>query len=210
MTDQVWFPFFENIAGKTFLIVGGGEVAKRKVRQLRQFSARVLVIAPETDIAPEKGIEVRHRSFEEEDLERGDYVIAATADRELNRRVALLCREQALPVNVVDDPALCTWQFPALVHRGDLTVGISTGGTSPAYAGVLRQQLEEAIPDNIEEILLCMESLRLLAPEYIQEQKIRRKLHREVLTKLLAGELDPAEKPVKIVEHFLEQELLDR
>ncbi len=204
MTEQTWFPFFENITGKTFLVVGGGAVAHRKVKQLLQFSAQILVIAPETDIDE---VQVIGRSFAQEDLALGDYVIAATGDHELNRRIALLCREKKIPVNVADDPSLCSWQFPAIVHRGNLTVGISTGGTSPAYAALLRAQLEKEVPDNIEDILECMQRIRCILPDYIQEQRKRRKLLHELLDQMLAGKADPAEDAAKIVKRFLEQEL---
>ena len=139
-----YFPFYTNISNKTFLIIGGGTVALEKVDRLRRFTDSIIVIAPLTEI---KGMEVKtpirgadrvqilRREYREEDLPLGDYVVAATGIREVDRRVAEDCRRRKIPVNIVDDQAYCDFIFPGIVKRGPLTVAISTSGTSPAYPG---------------------------------------------------------------------------
>lgn len=176
------FPLFENIDRKTFLIVGGGAVAKRKVERLLAFTSRIIVIAEETDIT---GVKVLRRKLALADLELGDFVIAATNDRETNRAIAGYCSEHRIPVNVVDDPELCSFIFPSVVKRGDLTIGISTGGTSPAYAQLLRKTLEHELPSHIGGILERMGALRSVVPAQVPEQDRRARCYREILSQLL-------------------------
>lgn len=179
------FPIFEVIDRKTFLVIGGGDVARRKVERLRQFTDRILVIAEKTDMEDSDGVRVLRRPLDLTDLELGDFVIAATDDRELNKHIAEYCRSSRIPVNVVDDPGLCTFLFPAVVKKGDLTIGISTGGTSPAYAQLMRKTLERNLPDHIDDILERMGQLRKEVPEQVPEQSRRARCYREILSELL-------------------------
>lgn len=194
------FPLFENIDGKTFLIIGGGNTAARKVGRLLQFTNRIIVVAEETDIT---GVKVIRRPFEESDLERADFVIAATDDRALNRRIAAACREHRIPINVVDDPELCSFIFPSVVKRGDLTVGISTSGTSPAYASLLRRTLEKNLPDHIGGILERMGALRRTVPALIPDQKRRAQCYKAVLSELLVRDNNVSDEEInEIVETY--------
>ncbi|MEE8827372.1 MAG: bifunctional precorrin-2 dehydrogenase/sirohydrochlorin ferrochelatase [Eubacteriales bacterium] len=194
------FPLFENIDGKTFLIIGGGNTAARKVGRLLQFTNRIIVVAEETDIT---GVKVIRRPFEESDLERADFVIAATDDRALNRRIAAACRERRIPINVVDDPELCSFIFPSVVKRGDLTVGISTSGTSPAYASLLRRTLEKNLPDHIGGILERMGALRRTVTALIPDQKRRAQCYKAVLSELLVRDNNVSDEEInEIVETY--------
>ena len=145
-----YFPFYFDITDKTFLIIGGGPVAREKVNRLRRFTENIIVIAPETEIegtctenpcrcAGE--VQILCKEYGEEDLALGDYVVAATGIREVDRKVAGDCRGRGIPVNVVDDQAYCDFIFPSIVKRDSLTVAISTFGTSPAYAMQLRKEM---------------------------------------------------------------------
>jgi len=80
-------------------------------------------------------------------------VIAATSDREFNRRVGEECRKKKIWVNVVDDPEFCDFYVPAVLERGPLQVAISTGGASPLFAKRLREELEKVIPVSIGQAL---------------------------------------------------------
>ncbi len=176
------FPFFEDIEGKTFLIVGGGSVAAGKVSRLLQFTNRIVVIAPESDIT---AVEVIKRPFSREDLLLGDYVVAATDDRQLNKEIAALCRMANKPVNVADDPSLCSFFFPAAVRKGALTVGITTAGSSPAYAQMLRKTVEESLPEHLEEVLDRMQEIRRELPGVESDQKRRRQILHKALKEML-------------------------
>lgn len=179
------FPFFANISGSTFLIIGGGSVAKEKISSIRRFGEKIIVVAENTDILPEDGLEIIVRAFREEDLDRADYVIAATDDHELQIRIAKLCRERKIPVNVADEPSLCTFVMPSIIKQGRLVGAFSTNGASPAYAKHLREQVEAIIPDDIDEILGKMEALRAEMKERIADPEERKALYRSVLSELL-------------------------
>lgn len=176
------FPFYEDIEGKTFLVIGGGKVAKEKIGRLRLFTDKIIVVAKETDI---RDVDVRQKAFEDSDLALGDICIVATPDRQLNSHIAELCKEQGIPVNVVDDRSLCSFIFPSIVKRGDLTVSITTSGKSPAYAQKLRREIETTLPEHIEDILDRMEKLRGIVPEYIIEQRTRGNLYKQLLERML-------------------------
>ena len=225
------FPFFQDIEGKRFLIVGGGRTAARKLRVLRQFTDRITVVAQRLspDIAAEAvkeeavkskaaksepakaepakaeptkaeptkaepaivepaepaGMVVYERPFRPSDLDRADYVVAATSDRALNREIARLCGLSGKPVDVVDSPELCTFVFPAVIRRGPLVAAVSTSGKSPAYAAHLRAQIEALLPENIEEILDALEDCRRQLPERVPDQRERSRILKERMMELL-------------------------
>ncbi len=151
-----WFPFFIQLEGTRGLLVGGGRVALRKAEKLLPFGAQLTVVAPCIcpPLAALPGLTLCRRAFAGSDLSPApDFVIAATGDRALDRRIAALCRTRRILVNVVDDPAACGFYFPALVQRGRLCIGISTGGASPTAAAWLRQKIEALLPPGFDGIL---------------------------------------------------------
>ena len=151
-----WFPFFIQLEGARGLLVGGGRVALRKAEKLLPFGAQLTVVAPCIcpPLAALPGLTLCRRAFADSDLSPApDFVIATTGDRALDRRIAALCRARRILVNVVDDPAACGFYFPALVQRGRLCIGISTGGASPTAAAWLRQKIEALLPPGFAGIL---------------------------------------------------------
>ncbi len=147
-----YLPIFLDIQSKPCLVVGGGEVAARKVDLLHRAGGAVTVIAPELTPALQelhaKG-HIHHlsRAFEDRDLEGGYHlVIAATNQPEINQRVSALAREHRLPVNVVDHPDDCSFIVPSIVDRSPVVVAVSTGGASPILARLIRARLESLIP----------------------------------------------------------------
>ncbi len=144
-----YFPFFIDIAGKRCILAGGGTVALRKAEKLLSFGANIIIIAPE--ICPElKALPLTfwEREFQKEDLQGAFMAIAATNDSALNHRIYELCTEQHIFINAVDDKANCGFLFPALIHENDITIGISTGGTSPVFAKFLRMMIENEITES--------------------------------------------------------------
>ena len=152
---MAYFPFFVELAGASGLVAGGGKVALRKVEKLLPYGPRLTVIAPRIDekILAMPGVVCFRRAFEPADLEGKDFAVAAAGDREVNHRIARLCRERKIPVNVVDDKEASSFLFPSLIKRGELSVGISTGGSSPSAAIYLKERFAEAVPENLPEIL---------------------------------------------------------
>ena len=195
------FPFFGPIDGRTFLLMGGGNVAARKLKALLPFTDRVLIVAEDSDAVEAVCREMEktpgtdpdgsvwpvllRRAFRDTDLEPADYVIGATDDRELNRHISELCRQKKIPVNIVDDAELCTFIFPSLVKRGDLVAGITTGGKTPGFGQYVRKTLEEALPDNTEAIIDELYTYKLQLKETVPEHTERARLLREHLAELL-------------------------
>ena len=152
---MAYFPFFVELAGASGLVAGGGKVALRKIKKLLPYGPRLTVIAPRIDekILAMPGVVCLRRAFEPADLEGKDFAVAAAGDREVNHRISRLCRERKIPVNVVDDKEASSFLFPSLIKRGELSVGISTGGSSPSAAIYLKERFAEAVPENLPEIL---------------------------------------------------------
>ena len=158
------FPFFVNIEEKEGLVIGTGKHAQEKIERLAPF-------APKLRIIPEG-------QFSEKDLEPiPAFVIAAGEDTEENHYIAELCREKRILVNVVDDQEYCDFVFPSLITHGNLTVGVCTNGASPATGVLLKQKFEEQIPDDIEEILEFLQSVRPEISKTLTEKKQRFKFY---------------------------------
>jgi uroporphyrin-III C-methyltransferase/precorrin-2 dehydrogenase/sirohydrochlorin ferrochelatase len=146
-----FLPIFLDIKNKPVLVIGGGEVAARKVSLLLKAQARIRVVAP--DLCPalaalsEKGaMEHLKREFQEGDLEDCNLVFAATDNSELNQRISQLAEAKRLPVNVVDQPELCSFIMPSIIDRSPVVAAVSTGGASPVLARLIRTRLEALIP----------------------------------------------------------------
>ena len=150
-------PVFLDIANRHCLVVGGGEVAARKIALLRRAGGRVRVATPELvpslsrDLAAGR-IEHISDEFSPEHLNGIAVVVAATDDRAVNARVSWAARQRNIPVNVVDDPALCTFQVPAIVDRDPVLVAISTGGASPVLARWVRRRIEQSLPASLSKL----------------------------------------------------------
>ena len=191
------FPMFVDLKNKPILVVGGGAVALRKLKKLAPYGGIPTVVAPE--IHPEiitMGIEVHQRGFCADDLTpRPALVIAATDDEVINRKVALLCKTANIPVNVADSPEDCTFLFPALVQRGEFSAGISTGGASPTAAVYFKEQLEQQVPENLEEILDWLAERRAELKKSVPDQAQRAGIFRRLFDACMAkgGVLTDAE-----------------
>ncbi len=133
------------------VVVGGGEVAARKVEGLLDARAGVTVISPQLtpeleQLACQGRIDVLRREYRPGDLAGARLVIAAADDARVNEAVWREARDRDILVSVVDDAARCTFYAPDVIHRGEVTVAIGTGESSPALARRLRQDLEAAVP----------------------------------------------------------------
>ena len=146
-----YFPIFLQLRERPCLVVGGGETAYLKVALLRRAGARVTVAAPALDGALADLLvsnEIEHHAgpFEPTLLAGKALVIAAGEDRNQNRWVAEQARRANIPVNVVDDPAACSFIVPSIVDRDPITIAIGSGGTAPVLIRRLRERLESLIP----------------------------------------------------------------
>lgn len=185
-----YFPFFMDIEGQKGLIIGGGEVALRKVLKLMPFHPRLTVVAEAVvkELLDIQEIICLQRPFAEQDICGQMFVIAASDDKEVNREAARLCKEKNIPVNVVDDKEACSFLFPALVKKGRLAIGISTQGASPAMARWIRENVEAALPEEIDEKLAYLEKLRFKTKESIPRQEIRAEILKQAAWELAGRE----------------------
>lgn len=143
-----YYPIFLDVRGKACNVFGGGTVAERKIAQLQDAGADVTVISPEATAriradAQDGRLQWKAREYQPGDLAGAFLCIAATNVRSVNQRIFQEAEELGVPLNVVDDPARCTFISPSIVKRGPVTVAISTGGTSPALARKLRDALRD-------------------------------------------------------------------
>jgi precorrin-2 dehydrogenase/sirohydrochlorin ferrochelatase len=160
-----YYPVFLDLKGKKVVVVGGGEVATRKVQTLLQCGASVDVVGRRLkDKLKGQGDreEIRYLGgeFREGHLEDAFLVIAATDDESLNRRIGGAAQQRGILFNAVDQPADCTFIVPSIVNRGDLLIAISTSGKSPALAKKIRQQLESQFGREYEMFLKIMGRIR--------------------------------------------------
>lgn len=161
-----------NLEGRPAVVVGGGEVALRKVQDLLAAGAAVQVIAPElhTGIEEQAGHEGRltitKREYREGDLEGALLVFSATNSADVNRHVYAEAQNRNILINAVDDPPNCTFYIPSFVRRGSMLLTLSTSGTSPAMAARLRRELEQHIPENIEQVHKTLDEARSLLKQH--------------------------------------------
>ncbi|MBQ3107746.1 MAG: uroporphyrinogen-III C-methyltransferase [Firmicutes bacterium] len=140
------------------------------------------------EAAAAPALQLLSRPFGEDLLESTPaFVIAATDDRALNRRIATLCKEKSIPVNAVDDKDACSFIFPALVKDGDLSIGISTGGASPSAAVWLKQQISALIPDGFASLLENLAALRPQVKDSIPDEAARASCLQDAFRAALSG-----------------------
>ncbi len=147
-----FLPIFINIKNQNCLVVGGGEVAARKVTLLLQANAHVIVVSPKLDEKlnaqlNQGNITYRAEYFHPGHLANVILVIAATNDRATNQLVSESAKTLRIPVNVVDNPDLCSFIMPSIVDRSPLLIAVSSSGKSPVLARLLRAHLETIIPE---------------------------------------------------------------
>ena len=160
-----FLPIFLNVKGYPCLVVGGGQVASRKIFMLIRAGARVTVISPELSsevakLAEKDDIEHIQAGFKSGDISNYRVVIAATNSREVNQAVYEEATGKNIPVNVVDTPDLCSFITPSIIDRDPVQIAISTGGASPVLARLLRSKLETYIPAAYGRLGKLVESYR--------------------------------------------------
>ncbi len=165
MLNTSYYPLFLKMRGEKCVVVGGGEVAERKVRVLLDCGAFPVVISPVPNdglrrLADEGALRVIVREYHPGDLTGVRLVIAATDNDRVNAQVAEEAKGLGILVNVVDSAELSDFILPSLVQRGDLTIAISTGGRSPALARKLRMVLEQELGREYGDLALLLGEVR--------------------------------------------------
>jgi siroheme synthase-like protein len=151
------FPIFLKLEGRRCLVVGGGQVGTQKIAGLLDAGAEVIVVDPSPAVAVREFLGSRvvwhQRKYLPTDLDGIYLVIAATSDPEVNQQIYDEAQHHGILANVVDVPPLCDFYYPAVVRRGSLVVAVSTQGESPHLAQRVRDEISQALPEDLEELV---------------------------------------------------------
>ena len=179
------YPIFMNIQNQPCLVVGAGSVALRKIRLMLSAGAKITVIAPEvcdeikTEFADK--ITLLIRKFDESDIQGYRLITAATNVKHVNQLISTLSQAQNIPVNVVDEPELCSFITPSIIDRSPVLVAISTGGGAPVLARNLRSKLEALIPSSYGKLASAMNRYRDQLKLIVPKERDRRKFWDNVI-----------------------------
>lgn len=207
-----YFPLFLNLKQQPCLVVGAGGVAARKISLLCRAGADITVIAPEISdtvaaMQAEHNLNIIKKTFTANDLHHYRLVVSATNHEDVNQLVAKTAGEQNIPVNVVDNPALCSFIFPAIIDRSPIVAAVSSGGASPVLARLLRAKIESIIPPAFGRLGQLAEKFRMPVKQHIQIPAQRRIFWEQVLQGsiaelVFAGKEQEAERQI---QQLLEQ-----
>lgn len=189
-----YLPLFFDLKGKHCLLVGGGTIATRKARLLHKAQARIHVVAPELQEELKQLVEASQgsislRVYQSEDLNNKELVICATDDTAINAAVAKDCHHRHLPVNVVDNPQLCSVIMPAIIDRSPLVIGVASGGEAPVLARKIRTQLERSIPAQYGELAKFASQFRQAVKDAFANEDERRRFWEMVLDGSIAEDV---------------------
>ena len=197
------YPVFLILSGQSVLVVGGGEVAERKVEALVESGAVVKVVADKVSERLEQlersgAITVERRRYNPGEAAGYALTVAATDDRQVNREAAADARGAGRLVNVVDQTELCNFIAPSQIKRGELTIAISTGGLGPALSRRLKERLEASFPERLGALIDLLGDFRPALMEKIADFDQRRKIMTEVVnSKEIDVFLEGDDKPLK-------------
>lgn len=194
----MFYPVNLNLDNMEIIIIGGGNVALRKCMNFLDFGKSVTVLSPKFDsrfLEIGNKVDLIEDVFKEEYIEKFDVVVAATDDKELNEEIACICRKKSKLINVVDSRDLSDFIVSSYIKRGDLLIGISTGGKIPALSAKIRKDLEEVYDESFEEYVDILGELReKIIKKY--EDKAERKEALKALVELNVEELKKLEKNI--------------
>lgn len=198
-----YLPLFMHLRSQPVVVVGGGHIANRKVDLLRRSGAQITVISPELreelhKLASQGELRYIAERFSEAHVEGATLVIAATNDHDVNVAVSKAAQARKIPVNVVDNPTLSTFIFPAIVDRSPIIVAVSSGGESPVLARRVREQIEAVLPEKLGALARFMGARRKAVQQALGALARRpfweRIVSGVVGTRVLAGDEASAEK----------------
>lgn len=184
------FPLFVELGGKKCVIVGGGEVAARKAEALLEFGASGILIAPRAvqklqELIAAGKLQLVEREYREGDLEGAVLAIAATSDRQVNEQVYNEAVRRGTPVNTVDNPALCTFVFPACVKRDDLVIGITTSGNYPALSARIREEVDDLYPPEFGKLLAVLREFRQKTLAEVDDTGVRKEMFYRLIDEIM-------------------------
>lgn len=195
-----YFPFYINIKDKKCIVIGGGKTALRKIKNLMPFEPDIEVISPEIlpEISETENIKIIRREYRNGDIDDAFMVITATDNKSLNEKIFRLCTDKKIFVNTVDDIEKCEFIFPSLVHRDDISIGISTSGKSPVFSKFMRIIIDDMLNDDYIEIFQILSRFRPYVKDMFDNEKQRREALESILDFCLAfDENIPSDDEIK-------------
>ena len=161
----MYYPIFMDINDKVCVVVGGGQVALRKVKNVLECGAKVKVISPEIcpeieNLSENSSLTLIKRKYRAGDLDGATVAFSATGDPDTNHQISQDARKQSIPVNIVDDAACSDFIVPSYFSRGDIIIAVSTSGKSPALARKIRMELEKCVGDEFTDLVVIVNEVR--------------------------------------------------
>ena len=150
MKNKPYFPMFIDLSDKNIVVVGGGNIATRRVKTLLSFTRNIRVIAPKVtmemmELGKAGYVELVKRPVKRSDFNMAYMVIAATNDRKLNDEIHRICRQEGIYVNVASDREQCDFYFPGIYMQDELVVGITASGLDHKKARRVREEIQKAL-----------------------------------------------------------------
>lgn len=181
MAAHPYFPLYFDIEDKLCIVIGGGNVAERKVRALLAARARIKVISPVMTkgllrLGQSGGIELIRREYRDGDLQGAVLAFAATDSSETNDRIRQDARNSGVPLNVVDKPDLCDFIVPSIVRKGPIAIAISTSGLLPMLSRKLRKEIVEKLSSDFVLYARRVAAFRALVLAHVKDPKERRRI----------------------------------
>lgn len=180
-----YLPLHVDLKDRHVLVIGGGEIAARKVRLLLKAGATIKLVAPEisdalaADLA--SGHQLIYEKYHERYLDNASLVVAATPDEVVNRQVSEDARSRNILVNVVDSPELCTATFPAIIDRSPIVVSVGSAGHAPVLTRYVRELIEQVLPERLAELAKFFQKTRDRLKTTFPDIDVRRRLTEEFL-----------------------------
>ncbi len=189
-----YIPVFLDVSGQKCIVIGRGHAVEEKIRALLDAGAIVTVVSPDAksileSIDGEGVLKYVTRDYQDGDLRGNLVAYIANASHEVAQRAVAEARQLGILVNVADNPEASSFISPAIVRRGDLQIAISTGGSSPSVAAMMRQRLERQLGSQYSVILQVMRRAR----EFLRQHQPESKERRSTLRSLAAALLDSVE-----------------
>lgn len=150
MKNKRYFPMFVDLSDKNIVVVGGGNIATRRVKSLLQFTRNITVVAPKLsadllELGKAGQILIQNRQVKRSDFRQAYMVIAATNDWKLNDDIYRICKEEGIYVNVSSDREKCDFYFPGVIMQDELVVGITASGLDHSKAKRVRKEIQSAL-----------------------------------------------------------------
>lgn len=150
MKNKRYFPMFVDLSDKNIVVVGGGNIATRRVKSLLQFTRNITVVAPKLsadllEFGKAGQILIQNRQVKRSDFRQAYMVIAATNDWKLNDDIYRICKEEGIYVNVSSDREKCDFYFPGVIMQDELVVGITASGLDHSKAKRVRKEIQSAL-----------------------------------------------------------------